>query len=125
MTIKNFFDEIGNSSLLLTLALNLIMSYELSFEQKAKFKKSLIKNNPYNFDLNEVNPINFLSELFESESNEKITSWQVRVRIIELKHLSGSNETVYCVVQIGDSRYRTKEKTFDNLLFSDEDDEVS
>lgn len=101
----------------LTLALNLIMSYELSFDQKAKFKKTIIKSNLL-FDnsygnsneLGEINLPNFLSQLFYTDLNEKITSWQVRVRIIELKHLVGINENVYCIVEIGDKKFKTKRK---------------
>lgn len=126
--IKKFIYEVSNCSSTLTLALNLVMSYELSFEQKAKFKQSIIRNNLFydnynnNNELGEINLHNLLNQIFYADLNEKITSWQVRVRIIELKHLIGINETVYCVVEIGDQKFRTKEKHIDNLLFNDDDE---
>jgi hypothetical protein len=57
---------------------------------------------------------------------EKITSWQVRVRIVELKHLvvgAPLGQLVYLVVEIGEKRFRTRDKQIDALDF-DNDDEV-
>ena len=105
------------------------MNFELSYEQKEKFKKALTRNNSFDYfesnDLNDFNRYNLLNQFFRFEQfNEKITSWQVRVKIIELKNLVGTNETVYCEVEIGDYKFRTREKSIDYLNFSNEEDEV-
>ena len=112
----------SNSSATLSLALNLIMSYELSFEQKASFKKALVKNNPLSssYEWNDVKSHMLLNQLFYDTSLLRITSWQVRVVIHELRHLAGSNETVYCLVEIGDQKFKTKEKHIDSLSFEND-----
>ena len=138
--------EVGICPISLSLALNLIMSYELAYEQKGKYrqdtrkslneheiikkifitkgilKKLLVKNNPYENQFNETNSHSFLDQIFYTNPNaDKITSWQIRVKIIELRHLVGSNETVYCLVEIADQKFRTKEKRIDDLHFKDDE----
>ena len=64
--IKNFFQTIGTNSTL-KLALNLLMSYELSYEEKLKFKKSLMKNNPNDeniYDFNDVCSHSMFNQIF-------------------------------------------------------------
>ena len=59
-------------------------------------------------------------------NEEKITAWQVRVRIVELKHLvvgAPIGQLVYCLVEIDGNRFRTRPKQIDALNF-EEDDEV-
>jgi hypothetical protein len=124
--IGNFFQSIGNNSTL-NLSLNLLMSYELNFEQKLKFRKSLMKNNPDDdaiCDLNDVCSHTMFNQIFNSNilRKEKITSWQVRMRLIEIRHLSGLlNEKLYCIIQIGDKFFRTSERNIQNLNFENED----
>ncbi len=112
----------SNSSSTLSLSLNLILSFELDSEQKALFKKFLIKNNPFGFksDWNEVKTHIFLNQIFYDTHYLKITSWQVRVVLHEVKHLAGSNETVYCIVEIADQKFKSKEKLIDNFKFENE-----
>lgn len=124
--VKNFIYDVGFCTSTLNLALNLLVSYELSYEQKEEFKKTLIKFNPYDDpyeELNEINLHNLIDQIFNpiDLNEEKITSWQVRVRIIELKHIAGINETVYCVIEIGDQKFRSKEKSLENLNYSNDD----
>ncbi len=49
------------------------------------------------------------SDFLMSKTNANIvTSWLVRVNIIELKNVSGRNENVYLTVEIGDKLFRTR-----------------
>ena len=90
---------------------------------KRKQFKSFIRDADYdNETLNDINTHNLISQLFYTESDEKITSWQVKVRIIEIKHLVGLNKAVYCIVKIGNQIFRTKEKSIENLDLSNEDE---
>jgi len=120
--VKTFILEVSSSSSTLSLALNLIMSFELSIEQKSSFKKYIIKNNPFdfNYNWNEVKTRIFLSQLFYDTHYLKVTSWQVRVVLHEIKHLTGSNETVYCIVEIANQKFKSKEKLIDNFKFENE-----
>ncbi|CAF0895015.1 unnamed protein product, partial [Brachionus calyciflorus] len=125
-TVFKWLKQVCKCSSTLNLALILIMSFELNNDQKAKFRKSIIRNN---FSLNPIestytNEIflpNLLSQIFYTDLNEKIHSWQVRVRIIELKLLLGVEGTIYCIVDIGDQKFRTKDKSINNLQFEDEE----
>jgi hypothetical protein len=128
--IKNFFQTIGTNSTL-KLALNLLMSYELSYEEKLKFKKSLMKNNPNDeniYDFNDVCSHSMFNQIFNWNNlrKEKITNWQVRLRLIEIRHLSGLlNEKLYCLIQIGDKFFRTAERNIQNLNFENEDQVIT
>ena len=121
--VRTLVHEVSSSSSTLSLALNLIMSYELSYEQKASFKKSLIKNNPFyfNYESNEIKTHILINQLFYDIHYLRITSWQVRVILHELKHLTSSgNEVVYCVVDIGGHKFKSKETQIDNLNFEND-----
>jgi hypothetical protein len=98
------------------------MSFELSIELKSSFKKYIIKNNPFdfNYNWNEVKTRIFLSQLFYDTHYLKVTSWQVRVVLHEIKHLTGSNETVYCIVEIANQKFKSKEKPIENFKFENE-----
>ena len=121
--VKKFIFEIGRSPTLLTVALNLIMKYELEDKQKVTINKLLIKLNPFSYwDFNLTdNSQCLLNQYFNLEVDEVITSWQITVNLLEIKNLIGVNETVFCVVDINDKKFTTKEKHIDKLRF-DEDD---
>lgn len=77
-------------------------------------------------ELNAVAHLHSLMQQIFYSDDEKITAWQVRVRIVELKHLVVGvplGQLVYCVIDIGGKKFRTKEKQIDALNF-DADDEV-
>lgn len=108
------------------------MTYEMSFELQKSIKNQLNKNN-YVFkmlkdayDLNEFQNShnNLMNQFFKTENiyNEESISWQIRVRIIEIKNLTGSNQNVFCVIQIGDNIFRTKQRHIDKLQFNNGDD---
>jgi hypothetical protein len=103
-------------------ALNLLIGYELSAEKKSLLKRLLLEKSLENEALDDVNTHNLLAQLFYTEQDERIASWQVKIRIVEIKHLVGINENVYCVVEIGDQRFKTKERSIDNLDFNNEDE---
>ena len=118
--LTKFLNTVSSSYSTLTLALKLIMSYELSLEQKLVFKEFLVNNNLFyfNHDWNEVKTHMFLNQIFNDAYYMKITSWQVRVCIHELKHLIGSgNEMIYCILKIGEKEFKTKEMHIDKLKF--------
>lgn len=121
--VKKFIFEIGRSPTLLTVALNFIMKYEFDEKQKININKLLIKLNPFSYwDFNLTDNSQFLlNQYFNLEIDEVITSWQITVNLLEIKNLIGVNEIVFCVVEIGDKKFTTKEKHIDKLRF-DEDD---
>lgn len=126
-SVRSWLQDVNQCASSLNLALSLIMSYELNNEQKERFKKSVIKNNLGNtlnesMYTNEIYLPNLLSQIFYTEWTEKIYSWQIRVRIIELKLMLGLEETVYCLVEIGDQKFRTKDKNISNMNYSDDDE---
>ncbi|RNA26904.1 otoferlin isoform X1, partial [Brachionus plicatilis] len=126
-SVRSWLQDVNQCPSSLNLALNLIMSYELNNEQKDRFKKSVIRNNLSHSPnetmySNEIYLPNLLSQIFYTEWTEKIYSWQIRVRIIELKLLHGQEETVYCMVQIGDQKFRTNDKSISNLHYTDDDE---
>lgn len=126
-SVQSWLQDVSQCPSTLNLALNLVMSYELNNEQKDRFKKSIIKNNLSNslnesMYTNEIYLPNLLSQIFYTQWSEKIYSWQIRVRILELKLMLGLEETVYCIVEIGDQKYRTKDKSISNLNYSDDDE---
>lgn len=145
--IQSFLSEVGYCTSTLNLALNLLISYELTHERKERLKQQLLSNQTYNELANhsstsrnhsssshndeeqELNVIAHLHSLMQQifyVEEEKITSWQVRVRIVELKHLvvgAPLGQLVYLVVEIGEKKFRTRDKQIDALDF-DNDDEV-
>ena len=77
-------------------------------------------------ELNVVAHLHALMQQMLYTNEEKITAWQVRVRIVELKHLvvgAPIGQLVYCLVEIDGNRFRTRPKQIDALNF-EEDDEV-
>ncbi len=45
-----------------------------------------------------------------------VTSWLIRVNIIELRNVSGQNENVYLTVNVGDKLFRTRAKPINNTV---------
>ena len=128
--VKKFIYEVGRSPILLTLALNLIMSYELNLHQKVNLKKSLMRHNPFSHydlnDLTELNSRNLLNQYFNTNYMSDIcASWQIRVTLHEIRNLVGMNENVFCVVEIGEQKFTTKERHIEKLQFYNADDGVS
>lgn len=152
--LQSFLSEVNYCPVTLSLALNLLISYELSYERKELLKRHLMSNQlfselrsstrsnaaisrsnksslkmsqPKNEDEEEHNVVAHLHALMQQlffEEEEKITSWQVRVRLVEFKHLivgAPLGQLVYCIVEIGDKKFKTKEKQIDALNFEDDD----
>jgi len=124
--VRKFIFEVGRTPVLLTLALGFVMKYELDPKQKANIHKLLVKNNPFSywdFNLNESSANNF-NQYFQLDSgDEALTGWQVTVTIHEIKNLVGVNENVYCVIEVGDNKFTTRERHIDKLQFSGGEDE--
>jgi hypothetical protein len=57
--------------------------------------------------------------LLTKNLNNKVTTWQVRVNLIELRHIIGNNERVYCMVEIGDQRFYSSVKSIERLKFNE------
>ena len=51
--------------------------------------------------------------------DKEITSWQIRVNIIELKHILGNNEHIFCTVEYEDQLFKTKTMPIDCLKFNE------
>lgn len=158
LSLDSFLAEINYSPMTLNLAFNLLLSFELPYEQKELLKQKLMASRYVYNDIGdiptrprriprssktvrtsadrledddtEVNMATHLHALMQHvffAEEEKITSWQVRVRIVDIKHLvvgTSLGQVVYCIIEIGDKHFRTRDKQVDALKF-DDDDEVS
>ena len=49
---------------------------------------------------NNQNLTNLYNKLVNKNLNPKMTSWQIKVQLIEIKNLFGNNKSVYCLVKI-------------------------
>ena len=49
----------------------------------------------------------------------KVTSWNIILQIFEIKYLLGTNEQVFCRVEIGKKKYSTSYKQIGNLIFNE------
>lgn len=58
-----------------------------------------------------------VSQLISKRYSNRLTSWQVRVNLIEIRHLLGTNKDVYCIIRIGDQVFRTNTKPIDKLKY--------
>lgn len=127
--------SIGSSPTLLKLAINLIMSYELNNELQEHIKNQLKQNNLlYKLFNDEIELYdyqnshdNLMKQFFKTDLKnifyDEPISWQIQLRIIEIKNLNATlNQNVYCVVQIGDNEFRTKTRLVDKLQFNNGDD---
>jgi hypothetical protein len=63
--------------------------------------------------------IYLLNDLANKLKSNRLNSWQVRVQLIELKHILGHNENVYCTVQIANQMFKSSVKPVENLKFND------
>lgn len=63
--------------------------------------------------------IYLLNDLANKLKSNRLNSWQVRVQLIELKHILGHNENVYCTVQIANQTFKSSVKPVENLKFND------
>jgi len=126
--VRKFIFEVGRTPVLLTLALSFVMKYELNEKLKANIYKLLAKNNPFSywdFNSNDNSLSNFNQYFHLCTGDENITSWKVTVSIHEIKNLVGVNERVYCVIDVGDRKFTTRERHIDRLVFSGGEDETS
>ena len=123
--VRKFIFEVGRTPSLLTLALNFVFKYELDEIIKVNINKLLIKHNPFsNYDFNfHESAHNLLNQYFSMETEEMLTNWQITVTLLEIKNLIGVNEKVFCLVEIGDKKFYTREKHIDRLQFNEEDNE--
>jgi len=129
-TFEKFKSYIGSSNVLLKLAINLLMTYELNTESQESLKRNLRKNKLMKLDeLNDLSQFqsshNILMNQFFKNDNfiQQSLTWQIRVRIIEIKNLIGSNQqNVYCLVQIGEHSFKTVSRHIDKLQFNNGDD---
>jgi hypothetical protein len=60
-----------------------------------------------------------IPHLLTKNLNNKLTTWQVRVHLIELKHILGNNENIYCAIQIGSQTFYSSVKSVDKLKFNE------
>ena len=66
------------------------------------------------------NPRSLVKQILSSKLNNKITSWQIRVRVVELKYILGKlNDHIYFCVDIGNEQFKSSVKTLDNLYFDE------
>jgi hypothetical protein len=129
-TFEKFKSYIGSSNVLLKLAINLLMTYELNTESQESLKRNLRKNKLMKLDeLNDLSQFqsshnNLMNQFFKNDNFiQQSLTWQIRVRIIEIKNLIGSNQqNVYCLVQIGEHCFKTVSRHIDKLQFNNGDD---
>ena len=92
--------------------------------QKNNFSNlSIFSNKPFEQFEQFTSPLRSLdnssSKIFASKLMNKVTSWQVRVQIIEIKYLLGTNEEVFCQVEIGGNKFTTANKRIGSLTFNE------
>jgi hypothetical protein len=129
-TFEKFKSYIGSSNVLLKLAINLLMTYELNTESQESLKRNLRKNKLMKLDeLNDLSQFqsshnNLMNQFFKNDNFiQQSLTWQIRVRIIEIKNLIGSNQqNVYCLVQIGEHSFKAVSRHIDKLQFNNGDD---
>jgi len=101
---------------------NAIGQATISLAQTA-FNPNMILSNDENTrnNLNQLNTkaIYSLNDLANKLKSNRLNSWQVRVQLIELKHILGHNENVYCTVQIANQTFKSSVKPVENLKFND------
>ncbi len=68
----------------------------------------------------EKNLKNYIEQARFKNKEKEVTSWQIRVNIIELKHILGNNEQVFCTIEYGDQElFKTKTMPIDCLKFNE------
>jgi hypothetical protein len=77
------------------------------------------KNRSNIVNLNNSSKSPIVPQLLTPQLNNKITSWQIRLNLIEIKHLLGNNENVYCSIQIGHQSFTSSVKPIDRLKFNE------
>ena len=65
------------------------------------------------------NPISIFSNLLDRSALTSITSWQVKINLIEIRNLFGNHKKVYCVVKIADQMFKSSARTMDKLRFNE------
>jgi hypothetical protein len=65
------------------------------------------------------NPISIFSNLLDRSALTSITSWQVKINLIEIRNLFGNHKNVYCVVKIADQMFKSSARTMDKLRFNE------
>ena len=59
----------------------------------------------------------YVSQLLCKRQSNRLTSWQVRVNLIEIRHLLGTNKEVYCIINIGNQVFKSNTKPIDKLKY--------
>jgi hypothetical protein len=108
---------------ILAFAIDLIEYYELSLEDKERIR-GIIRLS-CNYEWTDATRNIYFSHIFNEANREPINSWQVKVKLHELelhelKHYKGLNETIDCYVEIGNQKFKTKEKNINDLNFENE-----
>lgn len=68
----------------------------------------------------EKNLINYMEQTRFKNKDKEVKSWQIRVNIIELKHILGNNEQVFCTIEYGNQElFKTKAMPIDCLKFNE------
>lgn len=75
---------------------------------------SVVPSNP-----SQQRPINLFFYLLNSNCSSNLTSWQVKVQLIEIRNLFGNNKNVYCTVRIADQMFKSSIKSIDKLRFNE------
>jgi hypothetical protein len=98
-------------------AINIILNYEIENRLKIKFRQKLEELRPNKYDFSPLSNYIKFNAMMSTHLDEEKNDWQVRLRLIKLKHIPGVNNMVYCIIQIGDRKFRTKTKSLNDLNF--------
>ncbi|CAF0876645.1 unnamed protein product [Brachionus calyciflorus] len=96
---------------------NYILNDETLVDAEDNIVNEHLQNLSNTNNLENIKPSNLLTG---KRSFNKLTSWQVRVNLIEIRHLLGTNKEVYCTVKIGDNQiFKSTIKQIDKLRFNE------
>jgi hypothetical protein len=117
LIIKN---AIGRATLSLAqLAFNPNMIIKESSDDSSSVIVDDLSLKSSSLNLNQQSPINIFFYLLNNNLFTKITSWQIKVQLIEIKNIFGNNKNVYCTVRIGDQLFKSSLKSVDKLRFNE------
>lgn len=68
---------------------------------------------------NQQSPINIFFYLLNASASSSLTSWQIKVQLIEIRNLFGNNKNIYSMVSIGDQTFKSSIKSVDKLRFNE------
>lgn len=68
---------------------------------------------------NQMITLDLVNQLLKDDKTSKVTSWLVKIQLLEIKHLMGTYRNIYCTVKIGDQLFKSSVKSVDKPRFNE------